>query len=198
MHAHDWQGIIPRRFWGAELSDLSPKLAELVRALPHDRGLYLFGAPGRGKTYTCAATMKHLWRQGADIVWANWDQLLLRVRSTYKPTGPSEMEVLKPLFEADAVVLDDVGVTVSRDRQETDFALRVLLLVLDERMNQCRATYITSNKNPAEIGKSFDGRTQSRIEGGCTVVKIDGPDRRVQRHETPNHKQDPATNGGCE
>jgi DNA replication protein DnaC len=180
------------------MSDLSPGLAHVVSTLPDDRGLYLYGAPGRGKTHACVAAMKRLWFRGADVVWANWDQLLLRVRSTYKPTGPSEMDVLKPLFDADAVVLDDVGVTVSRDRQESDFALRVLLLVLDERLNQCRATYITSNKNPAEIGKSFDARTQSRIEGGCTVVRLEGPDRRAARHQTPNPAQEPGRSAGCE
>ncbi len=177
----DWRGIIPERFGAADMADLPEGLSKRIEALPDDRGLFLWGPQGAGKTWTTAAAVKHLWSGGYDVAWQPFEELLLRLRDTYRSDAGSEWGIIEPLCKVDVLALDDVGVTVSADRQESDFSLRTFLVLLDHRLAHCRRTIITSNKTIEDIGRSFDARIASRLCEACEVVKINGPDRRISR-----------------
>lgn len=164
------------------MSHLPEGLAKRVVGMEGtDRGLFLWGPPGAGKTYAMAAALKSLWAGGMCIAWQPFEELLLRLRDTYKPGGGSEWEIIEPLCEVDVLGLDDVGCTVSGDRQESDFSLRTFLVLLDNRLAHCRQTFVTSNKSIEDLAKSFDGRIASRLCEACNVVKISGADRRTAR-----------------
>ncbi len=177
----DWKDIMPERFWAADMSHLPAELVKRIEALPDDRGLFLWGSQGAGKTFAAAAAVKRLWAGGYDIAWQPFEELLLRVRDTYRGDGGSEWSIIEPLCKADVLVLDDVGVTVSADRQESDFSLRTFLVLLDHRLTHCRRTFVTSNRAIEDMGRSFDARIASRLCEACEVVKICGADRRVMR-----------------
>ncbi|MCL5279235.1 MAG: ATP-binding protein [Planctomycetes bacterium] len=177
----DWRTIIPERYWPAELAHLPESLAERIRGLPDDRGLFLWGPQGAGKTYANAAAAKHLWGAGFDIAWQPFEELLLRVRSTYRPGGGSELDILEPLCQVDVLCIEDVGCTVAYDRQETDFSLRTFLVLLDHRLAHCRKTFLSSNKSIEDLAHNFDTRIASRICEACDVVRIAGRDRRADR-----------------
>jgi DNA replication protein DnaC len=174
-----WREIVPQRYWPADLSHLPDGLVKRIQALPDDRGLYLWGPQGAGKTYAAAAAAKHYWTAGHDIAWQPYEELLLMLRDTYRNGGGSEWALIAPLCRADVLLLDDVGVTVSGDTQESDHSLRTLLVVLDHRLAHCRRIFVTSNKSVEDLGKSFDGRIASRLCQACDVLKITGPDRRM-------------------
>lgn len=144
-----------------------------------DRGLYLWGPQGAGKTFAVAAVAKHLWRAGHTVAWQAYEELLLRLRDTYRSRGGSEWALIEPLCGADVLLLDDVGVTVSGDTQESDHSLRTLLVVLDHRLAHCRRTFVTGNKAIEVLAKSFDGRIASRLCEACEVLRLAGPDRRM-------------------
>jgi len=184
----DWREIIPELFWPAELVDLPAALVQRIEALPDERGLLLWGPQGAGKTYSAAAAVKRLWQNGYDIGWQPFEELLLKLRDTYKLAGGSEWEILKPLCGVDVLAVDDLGVTVGVDRQESDFSLRVFLVLLDHRLTHCLRTFITSNKSVEDLAKCFDSRIASRMLEACDIVKIAGRDRRVpapRRGQTP-------------
>jgi len=163
------------------MAHLPEALVERIKGLPSDRGLYLWGPQGSGKTYSMAAALKHLWVAGFDVAWQSFEELLLRVRDTYKPGGGSEWDIIHPLCDVDILALDDVGVTVSADRQESDFTLRTFMVLLDHRLAHCQQTFITSNKTLEDLRRSFDPRIASRICEACDIVKISGEDRRLVR-----------------
>jgi len=152
--------------------------------------MFLYGSQGAGKTHACAAAVKHLWLQGWVAAWAPFEELLLRIRATYKRGGGSEWDVIKPLCEAEVFVLDDLGVTVSANQQETDFSVRILLVLLDSRLANCRKTFITTNKTVEDLGQTFDSRIASRIVELCTVLRLTGEDRRMAK---AGGKQPPKT-----
>jgi DNA polymerase III delta prime subunit len=174
-----WEKDIPVRYHGATLADLPESLGEAFLALSSDRGLFLWGPPGCGKTHAMCAFAKHLWTQGWEFRRITYEQLCLEVRATFNAgDGRSELAVLKPLWEAPVLFVEDVGVTVSLGQQESDFSLRTFETLLDKRLEWCRATFVTSNKSVEEIGASFDARVASRLHEACEVIQVLGTDKR--------------------
>ena len=176
-----WEAEIPERYQAAELSHLPPALVEQFKSLPDDTGLFLWGEPGRGKTYSMAAFATSVWADGWDFQRVSYDWLMLEIRDTYKPAATqTEKNVIAPLIHVGKLFLEDVGTTVSAGNQESDFSLRTFVQLLDKRIENCLATFVTSNKSIEELAKSFDGRVASRLQQACQIVKLDGRDKRVK------------------
>ena len=64
-------------------------------------------------------------------------------------------------------------------QQESDFSLRTLLVLLDHRIEQNLATFVTTNKTIEDLAWSFDQRVASRLRQACEIVEIRGADRRI-------------------
>ncbi len=172
-------GIIPPHYARAELSDLPESLVETFLALADEKGLFLWGEPGRGKTYASCAFLKHLWAAGWDISRINYEMLSLQIRDSYRVgSAISELDVLRPFLTISKLVIEDAGANISAGCQESDFGLRTFLLLLDTRLEQGLATFMTGNKSVEELGRSFDQRVASRIRQACEVVQIRGRDKR--------------------
>jgi len=169
---------IPPLFRNARLRHIARPLREKMLALAPDRGLYLWGSVGAGKSYTLCALARHFVMAGCSVRRVKWDRLCLDIRRGYDG-GKSELAVISPLLCAEKLILEDLGSSVSLGKHETDFAVRTLLLLVDERLENCRATFISSNKPLEEIEKSFDQRVASRLRAMCQVIKVAGRDKRI-------------------
>ena len=94
------------------------------------------------------------------------------------------MEVLRPVLEADVLVLDDLGV-----EKTSEWVQETLGLVINTRYNARRATIITSNlRDPIDntdmnsFMVQLGGRTRSRLLEMCEWVEVQGADiRDVER-----------------
>ena len=105
--------------------------------------------------------------------------LCLEIRDTFKPKATdTEYAVIKKYLKPEVLFIEDVGTTKTIGEHETDFSRRTFLVLLDQRLEQCQPTYITSNKNVEDLGKSFDSRIASRIQQACEVCFLAGKDRR--------------------
>jgi DNA replication protein DnaC/primosomal protein DnaI len=169
--------VIPPLFIEAHLRDLSDKLRGIMLNLPTTKGLYLWGGAGVGKSHSMAALMRKFILARLNVKRVQWDRLCLEVRATFGGNG-SEIAVLKKYTDCDKLLIEDIGATTSVNSQESDFALRTLLLILDDRIENCKPTFITSNKSPEQIGKSFDNRIESRIYASCVIQAVSGEDKR--------------------
>ncbi|MHC4639400.1 MAG: hypothetical protein ACYTBV_18140, partial [Planctomycetota bacterium] len=107
----------------------------------------------------------------------SYESLCLEIRDTYN-TGRSERDLVKRYQDVDKLLIEDVGTTVGMGSQESDFSLRILLLILDYRLEHCKPTFITTNKSVDELGKSFDERVGSRLRGSCQIIPVSGKDKR--------------------
>lgn len=170
---------IPARYQAARIGDLPKGLVGTYSALPSDVGTYLWGRPGIGKTHATCAYLMDRWLAGQEIARCVWETLLLEMRGTFGIGNKgSEIKKLDPLMRAEVLAIEDVGTTVSPGQTESDFSLKTLLVLIDYRLENMKPTFITSNKPPEEIGRSFDDRIASRIMQACEVVELTGPDRR--------------------
>jgi DNA replication protein DnaC len=160
---------------------------------PLDRtGLLLVGPSGVGKTHLSVAALKQLMKKGVHCRFCDYRELLKQIQNSYNPSvQATELEVLKPVFESDVLLLDDLGAV-----KPSEWVWDTVSLVLNNRYNDNRTTIITTNfmDGPAAAAEKFDGprranreetlgdrigeRMRSRLFEMCRLVQVQGKDYR--------------------
>ena len=135
------------------------------------KGMYLHGPYGCGKTYIMGWLANRFAENGKKVVFAYYPDLIRQIKSSISIGGlESTVEILK---EADVLFLDDFGgeTTTAFIRDE------VLGAVLQDRMENKKLTFMTSNLDPAmlhnhlaETAKDVDELKASRIEERIRVL----------------------------
>lgn len=205
---------IPRRYQHCELRNFEQmvdslreahrRAAAFVDKFPAVDSLLLRGRHGVGKTHLAVAMLKEIiTSKGARGYFYETRELLKLVRDTFATSGESEMDVLRPVLDADLLVLDDLGA-----EKTSEWVQETLGLVVNTRYSERRPTVFTTNledsvdtTNPNSMYLQLGARTRSRLKEMCTWVEMDGPDvREVGTHPTPAdiaryNQQSPAADG---
>ncbi len=185
---------IPPRYQKCTLDNfLTYPNEELLRAVESARrfseafpvvqkGLMLIGPPGIGKTHIAVSVLRNaIGRTGARGLYYDTRALLKDIRSTYNPlTRTAEMDVIRPVMEAEILVLDDLGA-----ERLTDWVEETMSLLVNTRYNERRPTIFTSNyediPEEGEINSLIARvgfRLHSRLKEMCEFLEYDGPDYR--------------------
>jgi len=162
-----------------------------VKQYPLDRtGLMFRGSIGVGKTHLAVATMKELIRKkNVACLFCEYRDLLKRIQDSYNPAAEStELEVLRPVFETEVLVLDELGAV-----KPSQWVWDTVSFILNTRYNDNRTTIITTNlldeaslgtpgrpngMREDSLGDRIGERMRSRIHEMCRTVKMDGEDFR--------------------
>jgi DNA replication protein DnaC len=171
---------------------------KFVQGYPLDSvgtGLLLTGSIGVGKTHLAVGILQALVAErGVSGLFYDYRDLLKQVQNSYnRQVNETELEVLKPVFEAEVLVLDELGAS-----KPTDWVWDTVAHILNTRYNDRRTTIITTNYSnlgplgtePNEgrgvraavreetLGDRIGERMRSRLQEMCVVVEMQGEDFR--------------------
>ncbi len=200
---------IPRRYEHCELASYttdfpgahpSLALAHLAASKfaheydPRDgMGLLIIGKIGTGKTHLAVGIIKELiLNKGIACLFCDYRELLKEIQNSYNTTvQTTELDVLRPVFETEVLVLDELGAV-----KPTEWVWDTVSLILNTRYNNNRTTIITTNfeDQPAggtngtnslaratrseTLGDRIGERMRSRLHEMCRVIKMEGEDFR--------------------
>jgi DNA replication protein DnaC len=197
---------IPKRYEHCELSNfefdgphrgLSASrmgACKFVEEYPLDTtGLLLIGSIGVGKTHLAVGIIKELiLSKGIACLFYDYRELLKQIQNSYNASvQATELDVLRPVFDTEILVLDELGAV-----KPTEWVWDTVSLILNTRYNDNRTTIITTNlpnEKPGEgisraraaaredtLGDRIGERMRSRLHEMCRVISMDGEDFRVK------------------
>jgi DNA replication protein DnaC len=120
--------------------------------------------------------------KGARGLFYDVRDLLRIIRSTYNPVvRTAEMDVLRPVMEAELLVLDDLGA-----EKPSEWVEETINLIVNTRYNERRPTIFTTNYEDIPDEADLESlrvrvgfRLHSRLHEMCEFLEYDGGDYRM-------------------
>jgi DNA replication protein DnaC len=166
-------------------------------------GLLLIGKIGTGKTHLAVGIIKELVvRKGIPCLFYDYRELLKQIQNSYNDhVHATELDVLRPVFDAEVLALDELGAV-----KPTEWAWDTVSLILNTRYNHNRTTIITTNfedqaaagtiqslsaaraaTREETLGDRIGERMRSRLHEMCRIIKLEGLDFR-QKFRSANFR----------
>ncbi len=161
-------------------------------------GLLITGRVGVGKTHLAVGILQALVSErGVKGLFVHYRDLLKQVQNSYNRSAEAtEKEILRPIMEAEVLVLDELGAA-----RPTEWVADTVEHILNTRYNDCRTTIITTNlvnAPPASasygaaaaasradtLGDRIGERMRSRLQEMCVVLEMQGEDYRERMRRT--------------
>lgn len=152
----------------------------------NDRGIFIEGPRGTGKTKLAAIIANEKAKAGQPVLFSSVPDLLADIRATFG--GGRTGETLRTVREAPCLILDDLGA-----ERMTEWVGEQLFAIINYRYNERLQTIVTTNYKSGELmermtlttktGQADDmqgQRIMSRIYGMCERVGLYGSDYRTR------------------
>jgi DNA replication protein DnaC len=168
---------------------------KFVEAYPVDtagKGLLFTGSIGVGKTHLAVGVLRRLVQErGVKGLFCDYRELLKNIQNSYNPqVNTTELELLRPVFSAEVLVLDDLGA-----QKPNEWVWDTVALILNTRYNDKQTTIITTNypdqaagggaqteveraAREQTLGDRIGDRMRSRLAEMCVRVEMTGEDFR--------------------
>lgn len=164
------------------------------------RGLYLTGLAGRGKTANlCLLARDWLlkWAKEGEITsreivylqarerasentwrFISFPSFIMEIQDAWRREENEETAYtrLKRVARAPRLIIDELGA-----EKLTDYVRQATYFLINEREQEDRTTYITSNYSLKDLDRQMNARISSRIAGMCDIKHLEGEDLRLRR-----------------
>jgi|TARA_Y100000034_G_scaffold47492_1_gene58474 DNA replication protein DnaC len=189
---------IPIRFSDVKKEDIPQNVLKVFDDILDEKGLYMFGSCGVGKTHIAWSLFKHkteqrfseareyLGKKGnegrhvsvrSNIQVYSWVEVLRLLRDSMinkeKYRGAYSIE---EDFDPQILILDDVG-----SEKASDWTIETLYYLINKRYEEKKPTIITSNLPLSELADKVGDRITSRIAEMCEIVRLEGKDKRLEK-----------------
>lgn len=205
---------LPARYWKASLDNYDAAPGATANALRTARayidelplnkgtGLLFTGTVGTGKTHLSVAILREVAiRYSMRTQFVDLRELLKKMQASYGTKDATEHETLRPILEAELLVLDEIG-----GARSTEWSFDVVEHIINVRYNDELSTIITTNlankplgwrpgaiaiegsraerlggMTAAEtLGDRIGSRMFSRLQQMCKTVELSGEDYRAR------------------
>lgn len=159
----------------------------------------MIGTIGTGKTHLAVGIIKDLIRnRGISCLFYDYRELLKEIQNSYNPSvQATELGILRPVFDAEVLVIDELGGQTS-----SEWVWDTVSLIINTRYNEQKAVIITTNfedlpaaaavaiDEPIDqfrakavarrytLGDRIGERMRSRLHEMCRIVTLQGLDCR--------------------
>lgn len=167
----------------------------------HQAGLLFVGDIGVGKTHLAVGVLKLLMRdKGIPCLFYDYRELLKDIQNSFNPSvQATEMDVLRPVFDTEMLVIDELGAV-----KPTDWKWDTISDIINRRYNAQKTTLFTTNfpdlpESGSEaaadlrssaaarhanrrdtLGDRVTERMRSRLHEMCKLVEMHGDDFRLK------------------
>ena len=127
--------------------DVLKYIQKFMKNYPKEKGIYLYGSFGSGKSYILNALINELSKKGSTCVSIYYPTLLKKLKDSFSSNNISYEQVYNELETSDILLIDDIGAenNTAWSRDE------VLGSLLQSRMDNNKITFFTSNFNLEEL-----------------------------------------------
>jgi len=168
----------PKRFLAWDEKMIRPNLQKTLAGL-NQKGFYLHGKTGSGKTCMAIVFAKNITQQGGRIYFANVPELLFEIKGTFDRETKvfNDYGLICRWAEKPMLILDDLGA-----EKVTEYVRQSLYTLINKRYLENLPTFFTSNLSLDEIAARLDDRISSRIFEMCGApIDLGSEDLRLKR-----------------
>ncbi|MFR5470068.1 MAG: AAA family ATPase [Romboutsia sp.] len=167
--------------------DLNEKILDYVQgymdnidnSFKYNKGLYLYGSNGTGKTSIASIIIKEAYRHRYTAKRMTWvDYMTLYTRAWGCNNFELKMhteDVIKDIKDREFLVLEEIG-----KEQDNKLAMTLLEDLLRHREDKGFPTIICTNLAPKSVVERYGASIESLIKGNMTPIKLVGKDNRKE------------------
>lgn len=164
---------VSRRNTGYTLRDMRPNQMNFISAYikrnTKSETVVLVGNPGVGKTVMSSVIARELILAGEKVKFIKLSDLFCELKKEFD--NKPEISIMDDCKNADWLILDDIGA-----ERVTDWMIQEFYSLVAHRYDEMKPTVYTTNLTVEKIGKLYDPRIASRLQG--EIIKMGGKDRR--------------------
>ena|SRR3990167_5026003 len=155
------------RYSEATKENFDDKTKQAVEtAINEDKGLFIYGDTGTGKTY-----ILHALGRGKGGV-ENFVELLVEFRDDMQKGFYHEK--LVDFTKQDYLFIDDIG-----SEKTSEFVIEFLYMVVNKRYENMKRTVFATNLTLEDFKTRYGDRILSRIAEMCVLLELKGEDKRL-------------------